>query len=392
MLQNPFIIAGKIPEDYFCDRREETDKLCSHIINQRNVVLMSPRRMGKSGLIHHCFERNQIKESYKTLYIDILQSSSLQEFVFLFGKAVFENLVSKTQLLINNFFKIIKSLNGKFSVDPFTGLPLFNIMLGDITHPDITLKEIFTFIESFEGRCVIAFDEFQQIAKYPEKNVEAILRSYISQTSNANFIFAGSERHLLGEMFESYNRPFYHSAMLMWLDPIPEKEYQEFALKMFRTFKKKLNPQGFQEIYHLFGGVTFYIQKTLNVAFSKTSKDQECGKEILRDTILEILEDNSAYYREVLSNMPIRQKELLYAIAIDENVERITGAEFIRKHNLLSASSVQAAMKQMLERDYITCTEKRYRVTDKFLSLWIKQMYGPNHLPESSSYINLSGD
>ena len=86
-ISNPFIVSKSIPNEYFCDRKEETELLIKHIENGRNVVLMSPRRMGKTGLIHHLFSQDEITKKYYTFFVDIYPASTLQEMCYIFGKA-----------------------------------------------------------------------------------------------------------------------------------------------------------------------------------------------------------------------------------------------------------------------------------------------------------------
>lgn len=375
MLVNPFYLTANIPDEFFCDRIKETETMFQYITNRNNITLISSRRMGKSGLINHLFNRREIKENYTTLYVDILQTSSFKEFVFFLSKAVYEKLVPKTKKWIKIFFQTLKSINGKISYDPLTGVPTFNLMLGEITNPWYTLDEIFDFIQRWNKECIIAIDEFQQITRYPEKNVEAILRSHIQQQNNAHFIFSGSERHIMAEMFTSYSRPFYSSTTIMVLEAIPEDLYTDFAMDLFRKFDKKIDPEAIKYAYQLFDGYTYYLQKTLNVVFSSLDHQELCDKKKIKETIDKILEDNSTGYRELLSNIPERQKDLLYAIAIEGKVEKITSGEFIKKYNLLSASSVQSAAKVLLEKDYISCLERNYFLTDKFLSMWIRSIY-----------------
>ena len=375
---NPFFLSANIPDNYFCDRLKETEKLISLLLNGNNITLISPRRMGKSGLINHVFSQQAITKNFATVYIDILQTSSLRELTYLLGKAIYDNILPKTSKWITKFFQIIKSINGKLSFDPVTGYPSFNIMLAEMNNPLLTLEEIFEFIKSFNKPIIIAIDEFQQITRYPEGNTEALLRSYIQQQNNTRFIFSGSERHIMQEMFTSYSRPFYNSTSLISLEAIPKKEYVDFALSNFTKEEKKISSEAVEKLYDTFSGYTYYLQKILNVAYSSTPINQECNLKNIKDIGISILEENSTIYREILSNIPERQKELLYAIAIEGKIEKIVSTEFIKKYNLLSASSVQSAARVLLEKDYITKLEGEYSLTDKFFSLWIKRIYGPS--------------
>lgn len=374
---NPFYISAKIPDEYFCDRKEDSEKLIKYIVNGNNVVLISPRRMGKSGLIHHCYQKKELKSNFELIYLDILQTSSLQEFVYLFGKTVYDSLVPKTKKWITKFFQTLKSISAQVTFDTVTGYPSFSFMLREIKFPLITLEEIFKFIEDYPKKCLIAIDEFQQITRYPEKNLEALLRTYIQQQNNVRYIFSGSQRHIMQEMFLSYSRPFYQSSTIMVLEPIPMSVYVDFAANLFYKKRLRVENSAIEKLYRLFDGLTFYMQKTLNEVYSSLSQGEVCNEITIEKAIIYIVEQNALTYREILSNIPVRQKELLYAIAFAGVAENICSAEFINKYSLVSASSIQSATKQLLEKDYITKIEGKYSLPDKFFALWIRMTYGP---------------
>lgn len=373
---NPFIISGKIPNRFFCDRQEESSQIKHLLSNQNNILLISPRRMGKTALINHVFMMPEFSEEYYTFYLDILQTTSLKEFTYLLGKTIYDALLPKYRRIAEKFISILKSINGKLSYDPLTNAPSFNFGFGEIQNPQYTLEEIFSFLEKTDKRCIIAIDEFQQIANYPQKNVEALLRTHIQQLSNCNFIFAGSRRHMLQKMFLDYSRPFYHSATLMTLDPIPKDVFAEFVERLFKEYQKEIDPEDVYKIYDVFDGYTFYMQRILNHSFSITSLSEKCTLDILRDSLQYILNVNAPEYREILVQLPESQKELLIAIAKEKNVEHPTSGAFIRKYGLKSASSVQGALKKLMDIDMVTSLEGHYAMSDKFLALWVMQTYG----------------
>ena len=208
---NPFIVTGKIPAPYFCDRVEEAKVLSRALLNQMNVVITSPRRMGKTSLVDFVFDKEDVQRDYFTISVDILHTTCFKEFIYALGTAVYEKVASKSDKMRRLFIMTLRSLSASFGYDPIQNTPTFDVKLGDINMPEYTIKEIFDFIEQADKRCLIVIDEFQQITKYPEKNIEAILRSYIQKLSNANFVFAGSQRTILEEMFLSSRRPFFQS-------------------------------------------------------------------------------------------------------------------------------------------------------------------------------------
>lgn len=373
---NPFIVTGKIEPAYFCDRVQESARLIKSLTNGNNMVIISPRRMGKTGLIQFCYEKPEIKNEYYTFFIDILHTSSLREFTYLLGRAIYETLLPRSKKMAKLFVQTLKSISGKFGFDPITGLPTFNVELGDIDRPEYTLEEIFQLLVAADKPCIVAIDEFQQIAKYPEKNIEALLRTHIQKIRNCNFVFAGSERHMMQEMFMSSARPFYHSADIMELNAIAPEIYIPFIVGHFESRNRKISNENVEKVYNLFKGHTYYIQKTFNEAFADTPEGDECSIETLRTAINNLIAYNDTIFREILSNIPEKQKELLYAIAKDGEAERITSAEFIKRHSLTSASSVQSATNKLLEKDIITEINKVYSVTDRLFGMWINNLYG----------------
>ena len=381
VIHNPFVVKGRIPDEYFCDRVVETEKLTRELINGNDVVVMSSRRLGKTGLIQHCFDQPIVAERYYTFFVDILETSSLRDFTYLLSRQIFETLKPLGSKFTSAFVQTLKSLQAGWGYDPTTGLPKFTFSLGAINEPEVTLNEIFTLMENADKRCLVAIDEFQQIVKKKKKNIEAILRGHIQHLSNCDFIFAGSERHLLAEMFASYGRPFYNSTSALNLNPILKEKYVEFVINNFQKFQKTISEEDTGSVYDLYAGNTFCLQKTFNVAFDLTKKGKACTRETLQLTVDEILDDKERDFQNILSHLTERPKELLVAIAIDGKVDSLTSNAFIRKHKLQSASSVQSAVKQLLQDDLLTFSlnekgKKTYQVADPFLQLWLKRSFG----------------
>lgn len=376
-IQNPFVVKGRIPAEYFCDRVEETAKLEKLIGNGNDVVLIAPRRVGKTGLIMHLFDQPSIRDNYLTFFIDILQTTSLREFTYALGKQIFDTLKPMGRKALDAFMQTLRSVNAELGYDAVSGLPAFNFSLGSIDDPEYTLEEIFRYIESAEKPCIIAIDEFQQIMKYPEKNVEAVLRTHIQKLSNCNFIFAGSERHILAEMFTSYSRPFYNSTSTVNLDELSKEVYLPFVKRLFSEGNKEITDENIEKVYNLFEGNTFCMQKTFNNAFANLNNGEVCTYDVLAESISDIIGDRERDFQNRLSLLSSKPKELLLAIAKDRKAEQLTSGRFVKSHRLSSASSVQSALKQLLTDDWVSCTpDKKYYIADQFFALWLQQHYG----------------
>lgn len=373
-MTNPFIISEKVVPEYFCDRKEESEELMKLLTNGNNVVLISHRRIGKTALIQYCFEQKRIRSDFYLFYVDILSTTNLQEFIYLFGKEIVSVITPLGKKVLMKFIEIVKSLSGKLGYDPMTGTPTINFQLGDITRPDYSLKEIFEYLNSAGKPCIVAIDEFQQVAKYPEKGVEALLRSHILQINNCRFIFSGSERHLLEQMFLSPSRPFYSSSSFIELRVIPREIYVDFIQKLFTERKRKISRGLAGSIYDMFGGYTFYVQRICNGVFEMAGEGGEADEKMVVEALNNALFSYDTLFRERLFHLTTRQKELLFAIATEGEVEKITSAEFIRKYSLASASAVQTSLKALMKMELLDRDAGGIFIAEKFFALWLKKL------------------
>ena len=370
---NPFIVTGKIPDEYFCDRETESLQLKRFLDSQENVVLMSQRRMGKTKLVEHCLEGEGADKDYVLMNIDILHTSSFRELIQLMGITAFDRLATRSSRMMKLFTATLRSLGASFGYDPVQNTPTFDVRLGDITKPEYTLKEIFEYIEKADRRCIIVIDEFQQVTKYPEKNVEALLRTFIQNISNANFVFAGSQRRLMEEMFFSEKRPFFMSARSIVLEAIPFDVYCDFVCHHFEQAGKAIERDAIRLVYDAFQGVTLYLQRIMKDAFIITPAGDTCNTENTRHLVDEYILECEPRLREQLAMITEPQKELLYAMSEEGGpVKSITSAAFIKRHRMKSSSAVQSASKKLLEYDLLTRREGFYQITDPLLALWLK--------------------
>ena len=373
-LINPFVTSGYVSSEYFCDREQETEILIREVTNGNNLALISTRRMGKTELIQHCFHQPEIQDNYYVFFVDIYASKSLRGFVYALSREILEGLKLFGRKTIERFWNSLKSLQAGITFDP-VGNPSFNVQLGDTRSSEATLEEIFRYLEQADKPCIVAIDEFQQITSYPEKNVEAILRTHIQHCNNARFIFAGSQRHVMGNMFTNASRPFYQSVSMMKLDKIDEQKYTDFAGVQFTRYKKKIESEVVKDIYDRFDGITWYIQKMLNMLFSLTAAGETCTKEMIPEALKSVIASYHYTFEETLFRLPERQNELLIAITKEGEAKSVTSGKFVNKYSLASSSSVQSALRGLLEKDFITYEQGVYRTYDRFFCIWLTENY-----------------
>ena len=372
-LRNPFIYEGYEGPEYFCDRKEETEELIANLQNGRNTTLVSPRKIGKTGLINHVF--NRIKQQDKDavcIYIDIFHTQNQYDFVQTLGKAIVEERLLETRTPMSKVLSYFSHWRPTISPDPVTGNPTVSVAI-ERSNTEYTVKSIFEYLKQSGKEVYVAIDEFQTITDYPEQGTEALLRSYIQFIHNVHFVFSGSKQHLMYEMFGSPKRPFYQSTAMMTLLPLHEDVYYDFTSRWFEGKKGSFSREVFQQLYSLFDGYTWYLQSILNRLYEMERHVTDYQQ--VREAILSILKDKSSQYEMVLTFLTDNQRNLLKAIAKDSCVAQLQANDFIRKHELPSASSIKKALTVLIEKDLVYQTSKGYIVYDRFLDLWLKRAF-----------------
>ena len=371
-LTNPFIYQGYESPKYFCDREVETKTLLSHLKNGRNVTLISPRRIGKTGLIKNTFYHLKEQEKDATcLYIDIFATKNLHDFVELLGVMVINEIVRKNASFIEKTISFFSALRPVLSMDPLTGEPSVSITV-EPSKEDITIQSIFNYLNDSEQEVYIAIDEFQQIAEYPEKGTEALLRSYIQFAQHVHFIFSGSKFHLMADIFGSPKHPFYQSTEMMGLKPLDSDVYYDFCLQFFKEKGGNIEKDIFEYLYNMFEGHTWYIQCIMNRLYEANTNVESI--EQVNAAILSILAGREPQFESLSQFFTDNQFSLLKAIAKEGIVAQPTAGRFIKSHNLSGASSTKAALKVLEDKELVYRKPEGYIIYDRFMDLWLKRL------------------
>ena len=368
---NPFLVYGYNSPEYFCDREKETDKMISALQNGRNLTLISPRRMGKTGLIKNVFYRMKQEKNPNTayFYMDIYPTRDLKAFIQLLAQNVLGKLDTLSQNILRQMTAFFKSCRPIISTDERSGMPTVTLDFVP-ARAEQTLKEILDYMAASKKHCYLAIDEFQQITEYPEKGVEALLRSHIQFMPNVHFIFSGSKKHVMEEMFSSAKRPFYQSTQIIVLKEIPLENYYSFAHSFFAKEKRELPLETFSYLYQLENGHTWYIQSILNRLYEK--KINPIDNRLVDSCINDILDEQETIYQSNLTLLTNNQVDLLKAIATEGCIKSINANDFIKRHHLKTPSSVNVALKSLLNKELIYNTPDGYIVYDRFFGKWLK--------------------
>jgi AAA+ ATPase superfamily predicted ATPase len=373
IVENPFFVAAYHSPAYFCDREKETKRVTGALTNGRNLTLLSARRIGKTGLIKNAFYQLQKKKDWQTLYVDIMPTDNLNDFIKLLGKAVVEHEWRQSKNYLKKIATLLSGISAKLSFDSITGAPEIGVEYKTRQESEKSLSEIFHYLSTQDVKYAVAFDEFQQITCYPEKNMEALLRSYIQQMSNVNFIFSGSNKHLLTSMFSDYGRPFYQSSDFLFLEKIEAGAYCRFIREKFAKHGKSITPEMTKEALEYYRVHTFYVQYFFNKLFERCEKT--VTKALVEQMHRLILEEREYVYYSYRNLLTPYQFLLLKAIAREGGISQPNASDFIAKHSLKQSSSVNRALAALADREMVYEENGAYYVYDVFFSKWLAKNF-----------------
>jgi hypothetical protein len=373
---NPFLTGSYQGARYFCDREQEVILLRNHIKNNINTTLFAIRRLGKTGLIQHLFEGYSGSRSIRCIYLDILGTRNLKEFSEQMATAIYrefpENKTPGKRIL-----DFIRQLRPVISYDLLSGAPEIHFDTGEGKKADKTIQQLLLFLDAQKIKVVFAIDEFQQILEYPEKNTEALLRSYMQQLKNTLFIFCGSNQKMMHEIFNNSRRPFFASCSNINLDRIDENSYKKFINRMFSLRKRSIETECIQFILDWTLRHTFYTQYFCNYLFAMNVK--HISIETAHKAASEILKQNESSFYLYRNLLTTAQWNLLTAIARETRIARVHSKDFITKYKLGTSSMVTRGIQSLLEKElifYNASTEAPYyEVYDKFLMRWMQYKY-----------------
>ncbi len=375
-MDNPFIIKSYESKDLFCDREKELELMLRNCVNQSDMTLISQRRMGKTGLILRLFDELQTTNpDIHTIYLDIFASRNIDDFIKLLAEATMKSFPVKTSIG-ERLMKFIKSLRPQLSFDNITGEPQLQIAYQTAHEKEYTLRGLFDFLDSQEAPIVIAIDEFQQIRDYPEQNMEALLRTYIQQMHNLTFIFCGSKKHLMADIFTNEKKPFYASTSFVSLSKIEEAPYTTFIQRLFEERQRNITSEAIQFILTWTRRHTYYTQQLCHTIYANGKKSVDL--EEVKLACNQLMQQSEAVYLQYRQMLTDKQWDYLIAIAKEKSVQQITASAFLKRHKIgtpsVSRRLADALCEKGLLNDDSTLDGTLYSLSDVFLSHWMERL------------------
>jgi len=369
---NPFVLQPYVSRELFCDRQEEMNEIISHITNGANVTLISMRRLGKTGLILRTFdELRSLPSKYLTIYADIYATSSLDDFI----KTLAESITSQiNESGIKKFFSALGGLRPLFSYDPISGQPQVSITYQTENQKQQTLQAIFHYLETLPMKVVVAIDEFQQIREYEGVRMEALLRTHIQNLNNVRFIFCGSRKHLMTDIFSGEKAPFYQSTVNIPLSKLNREVYSAFIIDKFNENGKQIPSELVEYILNWSRIHTFYTQTLCNEIFMRSGTNVTMDD--VNRSINHIFTSEADKFYTIRGMLTKGQWRYLQAVASEGTITQPTSGTFLTKYKIGTPAASKRTLSSLIDKELIyeelTPSGKQYSVYNVFLSRWLE--------------------
>jgi AAA+ ATPase superfamily predicted ATPase len=364
-VKNPFSYSDYVTGEAFCNRSKEQKDLVYYAQNSQNVLLYSHRRMGKTSLVHRVIHRlKKAKPTVKSVYLDLYGSLDENNFIdaILTGLAQIE---SRLERLLNQ----MAGLKIAGSIDPVTNLPILSASIKPREKPEY-LEKALTILASYskKQKLLVVFDEFQEVAKYSEEGFEKRLRKVIQGHRNISYIFSGSQKHILIDMFDSAKRAFYKMARSYPLENIEMQHYVDWAQKLFKKKSVNVDREIIVDIVERCDYQPMYIQQFLFDLWRCDTLNLAALDEIQKSIIIS-QKNQFVVLWDLLSQ---NQKKALWLL-IETGGEGIYAAEQLVRVGFNSGSVLQRALMSLVEKEILS-KNGAFQFQDAMFKKWVQNL------------------
>jgi hypothetical protein len=364
-MENPFSYSDYVTGEAFCNREKEQKDLIYFAQNSQNVLLYSHRRMGKTSLLHQVIRAlKKAKPAVKSVYIDLYGSLDENDFI----DAILTGL-TQIESKLERILKQMAGLKVAGSIDPVTSLPTLSASIKPKERPEYLEKALIILASySKKQKLLVVFDEFQEVAKYSEEGFEKRLRKVIQGHRNISYIFSGSQKHILIEMFDSAKRAFYKMARSYPLENIEIQHYIDWAQKLFKKKGVTVDKDTIIDIVERCDYQPMYIQQFLfDLWRSETVNLAALDK--IQNSIISSQKDQFIVMWNLLTQ---NQKKALRLLAETEG-KGIYAAEQLQRVGFNSGSVLQRALMSLVEKE-ILAKNGTVQFQDAMLKKWVDSL------------------
>lgn len=377
-MKNPFLYGKEVGEEYFCNRTKEIKELLGDIESSQNVIIFSPRRFGKTSLINKVLQKTQ-EGKILTVYMDLYSVLTEEQLAETYASAVVKALVGKLKAALREVVGLFKNIRPKLTLDE-NGKPVYGI---DIINKRETLPLLEDVLESVnkyvtkkKKKAVVVLDEFQQIGQFKTDRAERIMRSVFQKHKDISYIFMGSKKHLISDMFNNPNRPFYRSAKPFPLSKIDESALSHFIKNRFESTGKNIDDAFIARIISICECHPYYIQYFCNIVWEKARDKKRVDEGDLKESLELLLLRESHAYEATWDMLTFNQKQVLLALS-QENTEedqKLFSSKLLEKYSLNYGSSIRRTLESLINKDLIDKERGNYAIVDVIFKKWLSKL------------------
>lgn len=373
-MKNPFQYGKLAENEHFIDRDEDRAFLKQTLYSGINVILSSPRRWGKSSLVKRSMaELVSAQPDVKVCYIDAFPITSSKEFYNVFAKEVIRSTASHWQNILDIARTFFRSVTPKisFGPDPMNEFSIsFDIDNGDDENDVLDLPEK---IAAQRGiQVIVCIDEFQKLAKLNDyAHLEEMMRSVWQHQQHVSYCLYGSQRHLIEDIFNSSEKPFFHFGQIYNLKKIRKEDWITYIIGRFRFTGKNISEEIAGMIADVAGCHSWYVQQLASSVWNFTS--EEADREAFDKGLIWCVDVNSETYFKVCDSLSELQLNFLRAVAGKET--ELSSVDVVRKYGLGSPSSVTKNKKALYDKDLISLSGSSITFQDPIFEIWFRQNY-----------------
>lgn len=374
----PFIYGRLAVLDNYTNRKKELQILKNNFENLINTTIISPRRWGKSSLVNHVAEviLNEGKKEIIICRIDIFNCRTEELFYKAYANAILKSTSSAWEDFVAGVTKYLSKFSPKITFSDSS--QTYELSFGiELKETQLSLDEILDLPQQIAlekgKKIVVCIDEFQNIDGYNESLAfQRKLRAHWQLHSKVCYCLYGSKRHLLMNIFNNYQMPFYKFGDILFLQKIDREEWIIFITERFRNTGKSISDVLSGQIADTMQNHPYYVQQYSRQVWLHTEK--ECTKTILEKAINELIDQMDLLFTNIIDSLTVRQISFLTAIAKGES--NFSSKEVLQKYDLGTSANIKNLKKALLEKDLIDILpKKKIELQDPVLLLWLEKKY-----------------
>lgn len=375
-MKNPFIFGKIVEKDEFCNRENELQFLKQQIKNNYSVWLYSPRRYGKTSLLLKTFSEI---ESIKTVYVDLYNVKTIDEFSRKYANALVNTLFNWKQdlkKLTNNIIKIFTNFSPKLSFDG-QGIPSLELGMGKIDE-QMDIEKLLNIPEKIglneNIQICIAFDEFQEVNRF-EPFLVNWMRSAFQTQKTVSYIFLGSKQSLMENIFAHTKSPFYEFGIKMNIEPINSNDWMYFINTKFEKSSLSINEETIEGILEKSKGHPHFTQYFSSVVWDLINAgEKQKSKNFQKLWLGRIIAGQSIIFQNILDQLNINQRNVLSALADSDKKIELFSKSVRNQFDLPSSSTLTVAVDGLIKKDLIQKGDGHYELVNPIFREWIKKL------------------